>query len=384
MALTARQIEQAKPADKPYKLADSSGLYLYVAPSGLKSWRKNYSCHGRQATATFGRFPAMSLAEARRANAMFSAPARKKVPTFTDVFEDWVTRKTQDLSNPKHKHQIEETMRRYVLPRIGPMPIDSIPRASMVDVVRAVDAEGKTETAHRIAGRIRMVFDYAVDVGALKEHSAAGLTRTLSQRKTQRNMPCVHHSEVSHLLAAIDTYSEEVTRLGLLLVAHVFVRSKEVRLLQWDWVNWKERVIVFPDEVMKMDKPHVVPMSRQVEAILKELEKYTGDCQHVLASPTSPSSPISENTLLFALYRLGYRGRMTVHGFRALASTVLNERSSFRKDAIERQLAHKESDEVRAAYNRADYFTERCEMLQWWSDWLDSQRPAPGQNDASE
>ncbi len=373
MTLTVKAVEAAKPKDKPYKLADGAGLYLFVSPAGGKSWRANYTKAGKQATRTYGRYPDMSLADARKAHLGAKEVQPVKVVTFEAVARDWLELKLPTLSNGKHQIQVVNSLERFVFPRIGNASITALTRSELVSVVQAVQATGVNETAHRVAGRIGMVFDYALDAGILENHPASNLVRVLQARKTKAPMASIPPDEAGALLRAIRGYEEPVTRLGLQFLAHVFVRPTELRLMEWGELKEGGTVWVIPEERMKMGKPHVVPLSDAAQKILKGLELINGDKQFVLASPLKPKAPISENTLLFALYRLGYRGRMTAHGFRALASTVLNEHSGFAHDVIERQLSHKETDEVRAAYNRASYLPKRRELMTWWAHWLQTQ-----------
>ena len=378
MTLTTKAIEAAKPKEKGYKLSDASGLYLFVGPTGLKSWRANYLRNGKQATRTYGRWPEMSLAAARKAHVLARdavATAVQTRTTFAQVVQDWLKIKLPTLSNGKHQIQVAETLARHVLPSIGQMPIDQIKRADLVAVVQAAQAGGKIETAHRVAGRICMVFDYAQDAGILDSHPASGLTRVLQSRQTKKPMASIAPAEAGELFRAIESYPEIITRLGLQLLAHTFVRPGELRGMRWNELVADDAVWIVPAERMKLRKPHVVPLSRQALAILAQLRDMTGEGDLVLDSPQRPGHPLSENTFLFALYRLGYRGRMTAHGFRSLASTVLNE-SGFEPDVIERQLAHQESDAVRAAYNRAEYLPKRSEMMQWWADWVEARSAA--------
>ncbi|HWK72220.1 MAG TPA: tyrosine-type recombinase/integrase [Burkholderiaceae bacterium] len=379
MALTVKQVEGAKPKDKPYKLGDAGGLYLYVAPSGLKSWRANFMQAGRQRTRTYGRLPGMTLAQARAAHAAAKAQATEQraapvAPDFHTVARQWLVVKQPSLSNHKHRVQLENTLERFVYPAIGKIPIDQIKRTQLADVVMQTQQGGRVETAHRVAGRITAVFDYAQDMGILESHGASGLVRVLQPRKVRKPMACIPPEETGQLLALIDDYDDPVTRLGLLLLAHTFVRVGELRGMRWDELREGGAVWVIPAERMKLRIPHVVPLSRQAQAILAQLELLTGEGELVLSSTIKRGRPLSENTFLFALYRLGYRGRMTAHGFRSLASTVLNELSGFPHDVIERQLAHKETDAVRAAYNRAQYLDQRRALMTWWGDWLDQQR----------
>lgn len=378
MPLTARQIEQAKPKDKPYKLTDGAGLYLYVAPSGLKAWRKNFTFAGKQKTATLGRWPSVSLADARRRNAEFVASGANKV-TFEHAARQWLAVKLPTLTNPKHQAQVQQTLEEFVLPMLGTVPLDRITRRQLVETVQAIDARGTTETAHRVAGRITAVLDFAVDSGWMETHAGAGLTRVLTARTVKRPMPCIAVDEAPALLQDIDNYQEVITRWALQLLSLTFVRTSELRGMRWGELIENGAVWLIPAERMKRRVPHVVPLSAQARAVLDKLRDVRGGAVHdddLVIPSVRPGKPISENTLLFALYRMGWRGKMTGHGFRALASSVLNEQSPFSADVIERQLAHKETDAVRAAYHRAEYLEQRRDLMQWWANWLDNQRAA--------
>ena len=371
--LNTKKLESLKPQPKQYKATDYDGLYLVVTPSNAKSWRYNYRVSGKQLTKTYGLYPEIGLAKARLLHSEFkdwlAGGMASDMPLFESLANDWLKLKEKSLSNAKNKLNTYSKVERFLLPKLGKMPIDTIRRVHLVEVVKAVEAQGIVETAHRMSSIIRQILDYAIDLGLIESHAANGLTRVLRP-------PVVNHivsippDEAGQLFRDIAGYHEPVTRLGLMLLAHTFVRTTELRLMEWgeirDEVFW-----VIPAERMKMKVPHVVPLSRQTLVILDELRICTGHYELTLNSPDRPNHPLSENTLLFALYRLGYRGRMTGHGFRSLASTVLNEQSPFSRDVIERQLAHKETDDVRKAYNRAEYLDERVKLMQWWSDWIE-------------
>jgi integrase len=370
MPLTAKAVEAAKPRDKPYKLTDEKGLYLYVSTAGGKSWRANFTNLGKQQTRTYGRFPDMGLSAAREAHqGARVGPVAAKVATFEEVARKWLKVKQPSLSNAKHQIQLENTLAAYAFPAIGSKPIDQITRKELAAIVTALG--DKNETAHRVAGRIAAVFDYAVDIGEIEAHPASHLSRVLQPRKVKKPMPCIPWQEAGELLRAIDGYPEPVTRFALQLLAYTFPRVNEFRWFNKDELRESGAIWVIPEERMKLGILHVVPMSTQARAIADKLAAMSG-CELVIESPDKPGQPLSENTLLFALYRLGYRGRMTAHGFRSLASTVMNEQSGYAHDVIERQLAHKETDQVRAAYNRAQYLDQRRALMQWWADWLDA------------
>lgn len=294
--------------------------------------------------------------------------------TFGAAAERWLVWKLPTLDNSDNQRTVEQSIRTHVLPSIGHHRLQELKRADLVDVVKKLAAAGHVETAHRVGQRIRSILDHAVDHGDIETHPGAGLSRVLPSADPQK-MPAVSPADLPALMTAIAAYPEPVTRLGLLLLAHTFVRTTELIGARWDELR-DETTWVIPAERMKgRRRPHVVPLSGQVLGLLAQLRAMTGEeSPFVLASRTNPRASISNNTLLFALYRLGYRGRMTGHGFRAVASTVLNESGRWSPDAIERQLAHRETNRVRESYNRAEYLDERRRMMAWYSDYLDARR----------
>jgi integrase len=377
--LTNKKIDGAKPTAIPYKLTDAHGLYIIILPSGTKSWRYLYKHENKHKTKTFGQYPLIGLADARQLLNDFKKELAQGITqhsvTFDVLKRDWVIHKKATLKNTKHKQQIEYRLNTFVSPHIGKRSLASLKRADFVSVVKKVQNLGIVETAHRVATHIRQVMDFGVDLGLIETHSANGLSRVLNTPVT-KNMNCIPTNDAGKLFKAINGYGEPVVRLGLMLAALTFVRPNELRFMRWDEIV-DDMFWVIPQSRMKMKKPHVVPLSTFALKVLKELEVYTGDYDLVFQSPKRPKHPISENTLLFALYRLGYRGLMTVHGFRSLASTVLNEKSPFSHDVIERQLAHKETDLVRAAYNRAEYLDERIKLMEWWANWVENALNSP-------
>lgn len=374
--LNNKKIDGAKPTDKPYKLADAHGLYISVLPTGSKSWRFNYKQDVKNKTKTYGTYPMIGVAEARALHQQFkidliSAPVNK-MPTFDEFKKVWLAYKLPTLKNIKHKQQVINRMQYFASPTLGEKPLNEIKRADLVKVVHSIQAEGIIETSHRVGMHLRQMFDYAVDMGILESHPASNLSRVLQTPKV-KHMKCVPLDEVQTLFDKIQTIEEPLNRLGLIFVAITFLRSKEVRFMQRSEIKDK-RFWVVPAERMKgkegKRKPHVVPLSDFALKILSEIDMITGEYEYVFQSPIRPNKPVSENAWLDALYGIGYKYKMTVHGFRSLASTVLNEQSPFSRDVIERQLAHKETDAVRAAYNRAEYLDERIKLMDWWSSWV--------------
>jgi integrase len=284
--------------------------------------------------------------------------------TFGEAAERWLAWRLPQLTNADNQRGIEQSIRDYVLPDLANRKLSEIRRRELVAIVTQVAKKGRVETAHRVGQRIRAIFDHAVDHGDIELHPAAGLSRVLPTTEV-KHIAAVSPAEMPALMRDINGYPEPVTRAGLLLLAHTFVRTTE--LIGARWAEFQTDVWVVPEERMKLRLPHVVPLSSRVRSILDGLRAMTDESPFVLASSINPMQSISKNTLLFALYRLGYRGRMTGHGFRSLASTILNESGKWSRDAIERQLAHKETDRVREAYHRAEYLEERRRMVEWYS-----------------
>jgi integrase len=334
-----------------------------IIPHG-DGWRAHVYVRGRRQSKTFRtRREAVAWAD-RRESDLGAGGSRI---TFAEAAERWLAWRLPQLTNSDNQRAIEQSIRDYALPDLGHKRIADIKRRELVAVVRKVAERGTVETAHRVGQRIRAIFDHAVDHGDIELHPAAGLSRVLPSAEVH-HIVSVKPDELPKLLQDIHGYPEPVTRGGLLLMAHTFVRTSELIGARWEEFN--DDVWVIPEARMKLRIPHVVPITAPVRTILAGLRAMTDESPYVLASPFHPQASISKNTLLFALYRLGYRGRMTGHGFRSLASTILNESGKWSRDAIERQLAHRETDRVREAYHRAEYLEERRRMMAWWSDYL--------------
>jgi integrase len=350
MPLTEAQVKSAKPADKAYKLADGSGMFLYVTPQGGKLWR---------------------LRKQEKRNARLEAEN-----AFEVVAREFVQQQKARWS-PKYAAGFLRRLERNILPDLGSRAIAAISPLDLLDVIRKVERRGATDLSHRMLQECGQVFRFAVVTGRCGKNVAADLRGALVPHVAtpQASIP---PKELPDLLRAIKSYEgDRITLLGLQLLALTFVRTMELIAANWTKFDFPQRVWVIPAARMKMSRDHIVPLSRQSLAILDQLRLLNGASQYVFAG-TNPRKHISNNTLLYALYRLGYHSRMTGHGFRALASTILNEEReqgshSFSADIIERQLAHIERNKVRGVYNRAEYLRERSAMMQWWADYLDVQ-----------
>lgn len=367
--LTEKIIKNSLPRKSAYKIADYSGLYLFISPTGLKSWRYNLLELGKQKTVIYGRHPDLSIQEARANHVLFRQNKKNKSAIkFGVVAENWMRNKLPRLKNYKSSYKLNHYVN-FLCNYLKNHAISEISRAEAVTVVKRLD--DRPDTARAAAGYLRAIFDYAIDCGYIEHNPVINLSRVLPVCK-HTPYASIAPGEVGELMRAVNNYPDRTTQLGIWLLAYTFVRTRE--LTESVFEEFRDDFWLIPAIRTKANKAHLVPLSKQVRDILDELKiiNQTENNKWVMQSPKRRGHHICENTLLFALYRLGYKGRMTGHGFRSLASTVLNESGLWNPDAIERQLGHNEKDAVRAAYHRAEYIDERKKMMQWWSDWLDN------------
>lgn len=396
MALSDVAIRNAKPRAKPYKMGDSLGLFLLVQPSGGKLWRQKYRMDGREKKLGIGTYPEVSLSEARRrrdeAREMIAAgkdPSREKQrdrlraresvgDTFALIATEYCDKRKRD--GQKGWAPATASRSEYLLGllsgSIGRMPIGEIEPADVLAAVRKIEGKGNLESARRTLQLASSVFRYAVATARLSSDPTRDLKGALTAPTVTHFGAITDPRAVGELLRAIDGYEGlGIAKLALQVAPHVFVRPGELRHAEWNEFDFDKALWTIPGEKTKMRKPHHVPLSRQTLAMFKELRAITGPEGYVFPSVRTRSRPMSENTINGALRRLGYTSdEMTAHGFRAMASTLLNESSKWSPDAIERALAHGENDKVRAAYHRGAHWGERVEMAQWWSDHLDTLR----------
>jgi integrase len=393
--LTELAVKNAKPRDKPYKIADGGGLHLLVKPTGARLWRMKYHFGGKEKLLAFGVYPAVSLRTAReRRNEArellddgIDPGAKRKADKLAvrlaaaDAFEiiarEFTENQTARWSN-EYKLDVVRRLEKYIFPDLGARPIADIGATELLAVIRKLEARGATELPHRMVQTCGQVFRYGIATGRCARDVAADLRGALIPH-AKKHMPAIRPEGLPELLKAIDRYEgDAVTRLGLQLMALTFVRTTELIGAEWPEFDIAAAVWTVPEGRMKMKETHLVPLSRQALSVLDDLRAINANSQFVFAG-SNPRKSISNNTLLYALYRLGYHSRMTGHGFRAVASTALNEARehglhTFGVDVIERQLAHTERNKVRAAYNRAEHIRERTALMQWWADFLDRQR----------
>lgn len=392
MGLTNTACLNAKSREKQYTLFDDKGLFLLVSPAGGKWWRLKYRYQGKEKRLSLGTYPETSLAQAREkrdaarkllAQGVDPAEVRRAEDTrnaeasgetFLTVAQEWRERSRAKWT-PKVEAETWTRLEKNALPWLGHRPIKEILAPELLSVVRRIESRGAVETAHRVLGICSQVFRFAVATGRAERDPSGDLRGALAASKAGHYATITDPKAVAALLRAIDGYKGSfVTLCALRLAPLVFVRPGELRHAEWAEINLDGAEWRIPAEKMKMRTPHVVPLSRQAVTILREVHPLTGSGQYVFPSVRTPARAMSENTITGALRRLGYAsGEMTGHGFRSMASTLLNEQG-WNRDAVERQLAHQERNKVRGAYNFAEFMPERRKMMQAWADYLDGLR----------
>ncbi|MCW0197665.1 integrase arm-type DNA-binding domain-containing protein [Sphingopyxis sp.] len=396
MALSDVAIRNAKPREKPFKMGDSLGLFLLVQPSGGKLWRLKYRVNGREKKLGLGVYPDVGLSEARRRRdearrllADGKDPSLEKQRektrsrieagnTFGAIAEEYCRKRRRD--GERAWATATATRSEYLLSQlaisIGRMPVAEIGPADVLAAVRKIEDKGNLESARRTLQLASSVFRYAVATVRLTSDPTRDLRGALTAPKVTHYGAITDPAKAGELLFAIDSYDGHgVTKIALQIAPHVFVRPGELRQAQWGEIDLEAALWTIPAEKMKMRKPHHVPLSRQAIELFRSLQSLSGTSGYAFPSIRTRKRPMSDNTLNAALRRLGYSSdEMTGHGFRAMASTLLNEAGIWTPDAIERALAHGDSDKVRAAYHRGAHWKERIKMAQWWSDYLDDLR----------
>ena len=390
MPLTETAIKKAKPGDKPIKLSDSRGMYLLVNPVGSKLWRWKYRVLGKEKVLSLGAYPDVSLAQARdgvdKARKTLAAgddPMAKrkadKVATRTAAEDSFnaVARKWWANWKPARSEQhAGQVMRRFeanVFPYIGARPVSEIQAPELVAMLKGIEARGVSDLAKRALQTSSQVFRYAIAHGLAERNPATDIkpADVLVSRQKQ-NLARVESRDLPELLRHIDAYrGTATTRLAMKLMAMTFVRTTELIGARWEEFDFDAARWDIPATRMKMKTPHIVPLSTQAVNLLKTLQLITGHSALLFPGERDHEKSMSNNTILKALERMGYKGRMTGHGFRGVASTLLHE-MGFDHAHIEIQLAHQERNEVSAAYNHATYLKQRAQLMQHWSDYLDT------------
>lgn len=393
--LTNIAVKNAKPKDKPYKLTDGLGLYILVKKTG-KYWRYDYRFNNKRKTLALGVYPDVSLEDAREAH----RTARKQVldkadpsherkiekikskiqteNTFQAIASEWMDKRKKGIDKKKqgwsdsYFKNVSSRLKNNVFPWIGNSPIAEIEAPEILAIIKRMEDRGVYHSAHKVRSFCSQIFMYAIATQRATSDPAHAVKGSMIAEERKHYATITDPQKIGGLLRAIDDYQGEiVTRYALKLAPLVFVRPAELRHAEWNEINFNDSEWLIPAHKMKMRKEHLIPLSKQALEILEAIKPFTGNGNYVFPSIRSRSRPMSENTINASLRRMGYsKEEMTGHGFRAMASTLLNEQG-FNSDHIERQLAHTETNKSRKPYNHADYLTQRKDMMQHWANYLD-------------
>ncbi len=393
MALTDTAIRNARPKEKPYKVADSQGLYLLVNPRGSKLWRIKYRMDGVERKLALGPYPEITLAEARAARDAArrqlahavdpnAAKRQARIEASVRASNSFAT-VAEELIEKKGREGIAQATlekQRWLLKLLGTdfgkRPVADITPQELLHELRKHERRGRLEATKQLRSFASRVFRYAVATARAERDPAQLLLGALITPRVKHFAAITDPVEFGALLRAIEDYQGDPSVMyALKLAPHVFQRPGELRQMEWKEIDFEKAVWIIPEGKMKMRQPHSVPLSRQALAILTEMRQLSGSGRYVFPSVRTRARPISDNTINAALRRMGYsKEQMTAHGFRTSASSLLNESGKWNPDAIERSLAHMVAGSVRRIYNRSAYWKERVEMAQWWSDYLCSLR----------
>ncbi|GKJ62525.1 TPA: tyrosine-type recombinase/integrase [Klebsiella pneumoniae] len=403
MALTDIKVRTAKPTDKQYKLTDGNGMHLLVHPNGSKYWRLQYRFGGKQKMLALGVYPEVSLADARArrdearkllANSIDPGDKKKndkveqeEARTFEQLAIEWHA--TNKKWSEEHSRRVLKSLEDNLFPAIGKRNIADLKTRDLLAPIKAVELSGRLEVASRLQQRTTAIMRYAVQSGLLDYNPAQEMAGAVASSNRQHR-PALELRRTPELLQRIDSYTgRPLTRLAVKLTLLVFIRSSELRFARWSEIDFETSMWTIPAEReaiegikhsqrgSKMRTSHLVPLSRQALAILKQVHKLSGDRDFVFIGDHDPRKPMSENTVNKALRVMGYDTKVEVcgHGFRTMACSSLIESGLWSRDAVERQMSHMERNSVRAAYiHKAEHLDERRLMLQWWADFLDANR----------
>ncbi|MBT4922531.1 MAG: tyrosine-type recombinase/integrase [Rickettsiales bacterium] len=389
MALTNTTCKNIKPLDKVKKYYDERGLILEVMPNGSKYWRLKYRILGKEKKLAFGVYPEVSLKEARdkrdEARELLRLgidPAQKKKEvkklkqhnaenSLESVARAWYDDQKKAWSE-RYANSVIRRLEADLFSNLGSKPINDIEPLDLLAVLKKVEKRGAPDMARRLLQTTGQIYRYAVIHGKTKFDITSGLVDGLSKPEKVRHFASLSEKELPEFLERLKEYDgESLTRLALELLILTFVRTNELLGARWDEIDLDKKEWRIPASRMKMKEIHIVPLSSQSIKLIRQIALFSGEREFLFPSQTNSKKSMSNNTMLFAIYRLGYHSRATSHGFRSTASTILNE-NNFRPDIIERQLAHVERNKVRASYNHAQYLKERTEMMQWYGNYLDS------------
>ena len=377
--LTDAACKGAKPTGTAKKLFDGGGLFLYISPVGGKLWRMAYRLNGKPKTLTFGPYPAVTLGEARAKRDLAKSQLRdgvdpnadkRKRPTLT--FEQAATeyiKSRLDLSE-SYLCNLRRGLEMHIYPTLGQMEITQISREALLDVLRRMDAAGRHVYVRKVRLWTSQVFEWAVENGDATANPAATIRPEKAfTRASIEHFPALSPAQSRELWQRLDLENDLSSVIACKLLALTWLRTGELRMIHWSDIDTASSLLTIPAGRMKRRRDHLVPLSTAALELISKMYERRNGSEYVFPAEHRHDRPMSENAVLYLLYRMGYRGRMTGHGWRTVASTWAND-NAYNRDAIERQLAHAPDDRVRAAYNRAEYLPERRKMLQDWAEWL--------------
>lgn len=384
MVLTDQEVKKLAGKEKRYLVNDDRGLCVEVHPNGSKYWVMRYFTKGKAHRRNLGVYPQVSLREAREMRDELKVRIAKgedinrptpSGETFEDVAREWFTRQLSVLESANYYKKIETRFRKYILPALGKLKLSEISAHTILTLLRPVENAGKIETAHRIKNTVSQIFRYAIASQRIDGDPTLAIRGFLVNQRPEHHAAIINPDEIAGLMRAIETINGSLAvKHALLLSAYLFPRPGELRQMEWSEIQSSTNEWIIPASKMKMKRPHIVPLVPRTLEIIEIMRTFTGNAKYVFPSIRNNSRPMSDATITAALRRMGYgNDQMTAHGFRAMASTMLNA-NGWNSDVIERQLAHMDKNSVRAAYNHADFLPERRKMMEWWADWLDEKR----------
>lgn len=391
MPLTEIKLKNLKPKDKQYKISDEKGLRAVIYPHGGKYWQLKYRYGGKEKSFSIGVYPEISLKEARikaeDARKLIREgidPSQKKQEvkraklaenqnSLENIAREWYETQKRGWTE-RHAKYVMRRLELDLFPTLGHKAINEIKPLDLLAALKTVEKRGALDIARRLLQTTGQIYRYAVIHGNTTYDITSGLAQGLSKPQKKKHYASLDEKDLPEFINKIQNYDgEPLTKLALNLILLTFVRTSELRGARWEEIDLDKKQWVVPAERMKMSEKHIVPLSKQAINVINEVAKFTGEREFLFTHRTNPTKCMSNNTMLYAMYRMGFHSRATVHGFRATASTILNEHG-FRSDVIERQLAHAERNKVRASYNHAQYLNERTDMMQWWGDYLGKRR----------
>lgn len=397
MRLNDTKCRTTKPKDKTFKICDGDGLYLVVNPSGTKVWHFYYSYESRRQTISFGRYPDIGLADARKMrqeartlltkglNPSSVRAAQKRAigtaanNTFEQVALRWKNVKSTKIS-PKTMKTAWQRLELYIFPHIGQKQIGAISRQELLGILKKLENQQKLETLNRVLWRCGEIFDHALNEGLIETNPTIRMSKVFTSPEVT-HQPCIKSEELPKLLLKIEEtaqrqYPQTLAAIKLLMLT--FARTEELIGARWEEFDLDNALWVIPSHRTKMRREHYIPLSVQVVEILNHLKDQYPKSPWILPSPNGHQNHVSNNIVLNYLKRMGYKGKMTGHGFRSLAASILTEKLGCNEVAVDRQLAHKEKDKTKAAYFRAEYMEDRKTIMQTWSDYIEEMTPKAG------